>query len=365
MFEVASDSDLGFRVSGSPRVGNTGEQELLELEGDVNRRELLRAIVATGLVPPSLTALDDARTAVDRLLACDTGKSVFWEQTAERYSYGYHGQPPLTVLADLSADFVGVEEFLGRNQSVAGRTNAWRVTAQLAGMIGIVLHDLGRADEAHRWFGTALTAARETQDGPLESWILSRQAMVPLNFGAPRIAADIAARALAVAGRRPSAPMALAASVAARSYASMGRHDMSFANLDLAETAFERLGDAQTTDTWFGYPEQKHYVHASQALTMTGSTARAYVAQSRALELTRSPLSMSAALVEVDRATCLKHDGETEEGLSVAYRAIDALPVAFRTDLVLSRAKTLMRAVPLARSARVSDASDALRNLTG
>jgi hypothetical protein len=158
---------------------------------------------------------------------------------------------------------------------------------------------------AIQWFHTAVAAARETQDGPLESWILSRQAMVPLNFGAPRAAADIAAHALAVAGRRTSASMALAASVAARSYAPMGRDDLTLANLDLAERAFAQLDDTQTTDTWLGYPEQKHYIHASQALTLAGSTARAYVVQSRALEPTRSPRSMSAALIEVDRATCL------------------------------------------------------------
>ncbi|MFI0898518.1 hypothetical protein [Streptomyces sp. NPDC020983] len=47
-------------------------------------------------------------------------------------------------------------------------------------------------------------------------WALARHAMVPLNHGAPRSAADLATRACAEAGRKPSAAAALAAAVAAR-----------------------------------------------------------------------------------------------------------------------------------------------------
>jgi hypothetical protein len=107
----------------------------------------------------------------------------------------------------------------------------------------------------------------------------------------------------------------------------------------------ERLSSDQTVNTWFGYPEQKHHVHLSQALTLLGETQRAYAAQTRALELSKSPSVMTRALIAIDRATCLAHDGEREEAAHVAADAYGQLPASYRSGLTRARAQAVYRAV--------------------
>lgn len=89
----------------------------------------------------------------------------------------------------------------------------------MAGMTAIVLHDLGSRRESRAWFATAARAAAESGDDQLHAWVLAREAMVPLNYGAPKAAAGLAERARHVAGHRPTAAATLAAAVAARAYA--------------------------------------------------------------------------------------------------------------------------------------------------
>ncbi|MFF4795220.1 hypothetical protein ACFY2M_37045 [Streptomyces sp. NPDC001276] len=70
-------------------------------------------------------------------------------------------------------------------------------------MTAIVLHDLGSRRESRAWFATAARAAAESGDDQLDPWVLSREAMVPLNYGAPRAAAALADQARHATGTRP------------------------------------------------------------------------------------------------------------------------------------------------------------------
>ncbi|MFF3518808.1 hypothetical protein [Streptomyces sp. NPDC002573] len=76
-------------------------------------------------------------------------------------------------------------------------------------MTAIVLHDLGSRRESRAWFATAAGAAAESGDQQLHAWVLAREAMVPLNYGAPRAAADLAGQARLAAGTRPTAAAVL------------------------------------------------------------------------------------------------------------------------------------------------------------
>jgi tetratricopeptide (TPR) repeat protein len=339
------------------RTGRVGEDEM-------RRRELLGSLAGLGLIPPTLTALDDTRHAAELMLSraqSQTAGIDYAELAAERHSYGYHGRAPLAVLADIAADFSDIRPLLASVRTPATRTRVCRASAQLAGMIGIVLHDLGNRREAHGWFHTAYLAAEETEDPNLKAWILAREAMVPLNFGAPHAAANLATQARTIAGDRTTASAALACAVASRAHAQLGRDDEALEALSKAESISEQLRGEAATDTWVGYPEQKHHVHASQTLTHLGQTRRAYASQSRALELSRSPDNMqntrngmralSTALIELDRAACLHQDGETVEACDQAQRAITALPGELRVALVLTRAHGLARAIPADRQA--------------
>ncbi|MEU9778699.1 helix-turn-helix transcriptional regulator [Streptomyces sp. NPDC047968] len=319
-----------------------------EQHGDdpMKRRDVLRGALAAGLAGPGLAALTTTRHDIDTALAAGHGDVEFWESTAERYGYGYNGRPPAMVLTDIAEDFTELNTLLSQPQTVKGRSALCYVTGQMAGMAAIVLHDLGQHREAHRWFGTAARAAEQSGDALLHAWVLGREAMVPLNYGAPEAAAQLAERARHIAGDRPSAPAALATAVAARAHAVAGHRAKALDAVAAAETLAGRLGALQQADTWFGYPMQKHHVHMSQALTWLGETDRAYATQQQALRLTRTPSLMTRALIAIDTASCRARDGEHAEAARVALEAYSALPASYRTGLTRSRAEALCQSLP-------------------
>lgn len=134
---------------------------------------------------------------------------------AESYGYGYHGQQPTRVLADLVDDFTTLRPLLTIPQPAPVRARLCRTAGQMAGMTAIVLHDLGSRRESRAWFTTAARAA-ESGDHRLHAWVLAREAMVPLNYGAPKAAADLADQARRTAGHRPTAAATSAARLEVR-----------------------------------------------------------------------------------------------------------------------------------------------------
>jgi DNA-binding Xre family transcriptional regulator len=340
--------DLG--LAARPWEDSTPAPVRSDGDGDdpMKRRDVLRGALAAGLAGPGLAALTTTRHDIDTALAANptTADLGYWESTAERYGYGYHGQAPSDVLADLLQDVDGMKPLLVMPQSVKSRTQLCHVTGQMAGMVAIVLHDLGQHREAHGWFHTAARAAEESGDRLLHSWVLGREAMVPLNYGAPQAAAKLAEKARNLAGKQPSAAAALASAVASRAYAIGGHRDKALGFVADVETLSERLTPQQQADTWFGYPEQKHHVHMSQALTLLGETERAYSTQSRALELSRAPSLMTRALIVIDEATCRAHDGDRERAAQIAAQAYAELPESYRTGLTRTRTLALYRSLP-------------------
>ncbi|MFJ8769611.1 hypothetical protein [Streptomyces clavifer] len=319
-------------------------------DGDdpMNRRQLLRGALAAGLTTAALTALTDSRESVDLALAADTDPADLsdLEAAAEAYGYGYHGQAPTRVLADLVDDFTGLRPYLDAPQPVATRIRVCRTAGQMAGMIAIVLHDLGARKEARKWFATASTAARESGDRHLHAWVLAREAMVPLNYGAPQAAARLAEQARQAAGSHPSAAATLAAAVGARAYALCHQPEHARQAVQAADALMERLDATARAGTWLTYSEQKHHVHLSHAFTTLGDTRRARQSQQRALELSTPTSTMTKSLLTIDAAGCFHHDGDTEQACRQAVTVLDGLPAAFRTGLVHHRATDLYRSIP-------------------
>ncbi|GAA3381048.1 hypothetical protein GCM10020367_70770 [Streptomyces sannanensis] len=313
----------------------------------MKRRNLLRGALAAGLTAPALAALTAARTDVDQTLSPDAPQDLAdLEAAAESYGYGYHGQQPTRVLADLVSDFAGLRPLLAVPQPAPVRARLCRTTGQMAGMTAIVLHDLGSRRESRAWFATASRAAAESGDDHLHAWVLAREAMVPLNYGAPKAAADLAERARHSAGDRPTAAAVLAAAVAARAYALNHQPEQARAALTAADALMDRLPAGERSDTWLTYGEQKHHVHLSHAFTTLGDTRRARESQLRALELSAPTSTMTRTLLLIDGATCAHHDGDSEEACRRTVAALTGLPGDYRTGLVRRRALDLYEAIP-------------------
>ncbi|MEU7429101.1 hypothetical protein [Streptomyces sp. NPDC040750] len=313
----------------------------------MKRRNLLRGALAAGLTAPALAALTAARTDVDQTLSPDTPQDLAdLEAAAESYGYGYHGQAPTRVLADLVTDFTTLRPLLTVPQPAPVRARLCRTAGQMGGMTAIVLHDLGSRRESRAWFATAARAAAESGDQQLHAWVLAREAMVPLNYGAPKAAAGLAEQARRIAGTRPTAAAVLAAAVAARAFALNHQPEQARQALADADALMERLPEGERSDTWLTYGEQKHHVHLSHAFTTLGDTRRANESQQRALELSAPTSTMTRTLLNIDAAACSHHDGDTEQACRRTVDALTALPADYRTGLVRRRALDLYEAIP-------------------
>ncbi|MER5201030.1 hypothetical protein ACWD3J_40805 [Streptomyces sp. NPDC002755] len=257
-----------------------------------------------------MSALPDTRQSFDRALTGFTPADLSdLEAATESYGYGYQGQAPTRVLADPVADFAEIRPLLDMPQPVATRTRLCRTAGQMAGMAAIVLRDVGSRREAGSWFHTAARAVTESGDQQLHACMLAQEAMVPLNYGAPKAAADLAERARRTAGTAAIAVAALAAAVAARVYALSGQTEQARGALADADRLMDRLDGGQLADTWFGHCEQKHHVHLSHAWTALGDIGRARESQDRAFVLSAPTSSMTRTLLKLDAATCVYRDG--------------------------------------------------------
>jgi hypothetical protein len=302
----------------------------------VKRRDLLTA----GLVMP-LAGITAARDETEAALVYAGVEDVTdVEAAAERYSAGYGGRSPEEMLGLLAGKLTEAAPLMRLKHTSAVGKDLARAVAQLGGMAAIVLHDMGRHELAEQWFVTAVKTARRSTDKQTVAWVQARRAMVPLNYGAPRVAAKLASEARREAGAGETAAAALAASVAARAYALTGQHDEADLALRAADHIAGRLPTRETVDSWLGYCEQKHHVHRSQALTMLANTAAARESQQEGIALA-SRSGMTRTLLLLDGAMCIRSDGDPVAACEAAVVAFEQAPGRFQSGLVHQRALKL------------------------
>lgn len=318
-------------------------------EGELLRRELLRMMASGAVMTPAVRELiAHARVLMDAALDPSPRPATVaeWEAVALRYGDGYHGVPPPRVLNAVTADFLAVHACLDRPTTSAARGRMCAVAARLAGTAGIILHDLGEHEEASNWFFTAETAAREGADARLLAWVYARSAMIEINYGSPDRALARARRASIAAGDSVNASAALAAAVRARALSLLHAPREAVRALGCAEELLGRLGSEDAADTWYGYPLQKHLVHASHALTIAGLTAEATKMQDEADSLSKPTSWITKTLIGLDRARCIVRDGDPERGAVRATEALRALPPEYRSGLLAARAIEVSKAIP-------------------
>ena len=321
----------------------------------VDRRQFLGVAAAAGAA--GLPGIAEARNGINAgLSGSDAGDLAYLDGAFERHRGGYHGRPPHVVLAQMSRDLDLLRDVLSRPHPATARAELARTAAGITGLVAIIQHDRGDQRDAHGWFATAEQAARESGDRHMLAWVLARHAMVPLNYGAPNAAADLAIRARTEAGQKPTAAAALAAAVTARALASTGDHQGALRAVADARAIAGNLDATEAADTWFGYPLQKHHVHLSQAFTVLGQTREAYAEQEAALALTQSPSVMTRALLAIDAAACQRADGDLLAAADMAAEVWQQLPAAYRDGLVRSRTEALHHTLSGAAYERLGEA---------
>lgn len=355
-----SSGHLGWPVLGN-QISDTGTEALQlsrpdkrQEEPPVIRRNALRVLLAgtaAAMTDEHLRALDQARALMDTTLAgsaSTTGAIGTWEAQAWAFGSGYGGRPPAALLSEVVAEFLDVQTVMDRPLTDGQRMRLTDVAGRLSGLIAVILHDLGQHRQAVAWFKTGTSASKKANDSALTAWLLARSAMIDVNYGLPKDAVAKTREAQAALGRSTTAPAALAAAVQARGFALMGQPQAAHEALNLADDLFERLSDAERAETWWGYEEQKHLVHASHALTIIGETRSAHDVQTRALALTKTTSHLTRTLLQLDAAACRVKDGAVADGAAAASTALTGLPAGFSSGLIAARATAVDHVIPAA-----------------
>jgi hypothetical protein len=253
------------------------------------RRAVLHgAVVGTGaaLTGGLLTALDGAQQALRRSLAdepldrCDIERL---EESADGLALFSPTAPPVEALTRMLLDFLEVQESLDARPPLALHRRLQHVAAQISSLIADEVMVLGDPDRSRGWHELAGVGADELGDNPLRAQIRALAAMLPLYYGDPAHAVQLARSAHRIPLTMPAASTALALALEALALAPLGDAHAARRALGTARDAYDRLGDPQhRTDIFVkaGHgvaqavpPEQRQVAAAAEYQELLGSLA--------------------------------------------------------------------------------------------
>jgi hypothetical protein len=341
--------------TGSDAPGDGGEED-----ENVLRRTLLQLLAATGagaVIEPDIHsrvfgAVDNIRRRLDETLVSGTVSAAMldqWEEATKGFGRQYMNTPPLQLLCDVLLELSSVRRAMAHRQPVDLQRRLCQMTAQLSGLSGMIMLNIGDHRLARSFFRTARTAADETEDRALRAWVIARESLVPLYYGDPREALNLAKQSRALAGQTPCPAQAMAPIVEARALAMLagtGRKDVvdqAKRALSRARAAFTQMSSDAQDDLAFGYTERQLYFHEGDALVRLGETIQADAVLQQALAKYGPSEWLDPTLIRFDRARCKLLEGEIEEAARMALQTWNSLEDAYRTDIVVRRANDLIR----------------------
>lgn len=321
------------------------------------------ALVMTGRLLPSPNVVrapftgdaleqqvDAARRSVDRTLAAGTISStqldmldeqVLW--TREQYVYTAPA-PMIKVLLDQLAE---VEDLAAQRQPAAVQVRLSELTAMLATLVADALMKLGHLYRSRTWYATARNAADDSGNTELRARVRAQAAMLPFYYGPLEEAVALTRQARIISRGRASATAAFASAAEARALAKLGDAEGAEAALRIATAAFEQSGAGASADNdAFGFPERRFRLYESGTLTALGKTSQARRVQEAALRLYPSKTGIDPALLSLESALCLAHDGSPTEACQLAASTFLRIVPEHRTPIVEERAREVIGALP-------------------
>ncbi|MEV5408525.1 XRE family transcriptional regulator [Thermopolyspora sp. NPDC052614] len=360
---VPSQRELWIQQTGSDAPGAGGEED-----ENVLRRTLLQLLAATGTgvaLDPEIHsrvfgAVDNIRRRMDDTLVSATVSPAMldqWEDATSGFGRQYMNTPPLQLLCDVLLEFSSVRKAMAHRQPVDLQERLCRMAARLAGLSGMIMINLGDHRLARSFFRTGRTAADETGDRALRAWVIARESLVPLYYGDPREALNLARKSRDLAGQTPCAAQAMAPIVEARALAMLagaGKKDVvdqAKRALSRARAAFARMNSDVQGDIAFGYTERQLYFHQGDALVRLGQPLEADVILEQALAKYEPSEWLDPTLIKFDRARCKLLEGEVEEAVAMAMKTWQSLDDDYRADIVVRKAQDLVKAAEQVRNA--------------
>ncbi|ETK31343.1 XRE family transcriptional regulator [Microbispora sp. ATCC PTA-5024] len=322
------------------------------------RRTLLTLLAGTAgaasLDSQVLGAVENLRRRMDDTMVTATVSPAMldqWEQSTNGFGRQYMNTPPLRLLCDVMLEFSAVRKALERRQPIDVQERLCRMAAQLAGLSGMIMIDLGDQRLARSFFRTGRTAADETGDRALRAWVTAREALVPLYYGDPREALTLAKKSRDLAGHTPCAARTMAPVVEARALAMLAgnngaRHEVveqAKRALHRARAAFQQMSANDQEDAAFGYTERQLYFYQGDVLVKLGQTLEADVILEQALGKYSNEDLLDQTLIRFDRARCRLIEGDVEAALQMGQEALDMVDKEYRTELILKPAYELVK----------------------
>ncbi len=341
-------ADDGFGCPADPREA--------EDDDDVLRRAQLRMIAdaAAGVDSQFLGAVERIRRRMDDALVGGTVSATMldqWEETTADYGIQYLTVPPLRLLCDVLLDFGDVRRMCEHRQPLDFSERLCRLAAQLAGLAGMIMIDVGHQRLARSFFRTARTAGDETGDRQLRAWIAVREALVPLYYGDPAEAVALARAGAGLAGRNVCVAAAMAPVMEARALARVAARRGGTAKpqglrrasglLDSAHEALSRLPATDRGDTAFGYTERQLLFHEGDTLVTLAHQHGAERALTQALRLYSTEEVLDRSLTTLGLARCRLEADEPEEALRLSKETLFAVPREHRSEIMVRAARSL------------------------
>ncbi|MEZ0077079.1 XRE family transcriptional regulator [Planotetraspora sp. GP83] len=359
--EERPDTSPGPRVPPVPPDSGTPSTDGGEEDENVLRRTLLGLIVGSvgvGLDSQVLGAVENVRRRMDDTMVTATVSPAMldqWEQATAGFGRQYMNTPPLRLLCDVLLEFSAVRKALERRQPLDVQERLCRMAAQLAGLCGMIMIDLGDHRLARSFFRTGRTAADETGDRALRAWVMARESLIPLYYGDPREAVILAKKSGEMAGHTPCAARTMAPVVEARALAMLAGAngsrqdvvDQAKRALHRARLAFAQMSENDQEDPAFGYTERQLYFYQGDVLVKLGQTLEADVILEQALGKYSGEDLLDQTLIRFDRALCRVIEGDVEEALRMGRQAIDLVDEGHRTELILRPARDLVKAIQI------------------
>ncbi len=286
---------------------------------------------------------------------------IDWEQTVFDNGRATRHHPPSVMLTGLTSDLIELRCALTRCRSSATLRRLTRVVAQMAGLICLTLVKLDSRNEFRNWARTARIAAQEAGDPSMCSWVRAQEAYGHYYAGDLVHAIEVARDAQAFAGQAACVGAVLAAALEARAHAALGIGRDTRAALARAQAVLSRLDADALAPSAFGYNEAQLRFHEGSAFTHRHDTTAAWKAQEQALTLCPPADYTDRTLTQLDRATCLAHDGDISEATACAALALAGLTSEQRSGIISLRAHDIVAALP--RRAEALPAARELRDL--
>ncbi|GII55586.1 hypothetical protein Pth03_39750 [Planotetraspora thailandica] len=361
--EERPDTSLRPRDLPVPQDGGRFSADGGEEDENVLRRTLLKllagggaATAGVGMDSQLLGAVENIRRRMDdTMVSASVSPAMLdqWEQSTNGFGRQYMNTPPLRLLCDVMLEFSSVRKAMERRQPVDVQERLSRMAAQLAGLSGMIMIDLGDHRLARSFFRTGRTAADETGDRALRAWVTAREALVPLYYGDPREALTLAKKSRDMAGHTPCAARTMAPVVEARALAMLAgangsRQDVveqAKRALHRARQAFAQMSVNDQEDAAFGYTERQLYFYQGDVLVKLGQTLEADVVLEQALGKYSGEDLLDQTLIRFDRAMCRFIEGDVDEALRMGRQAIEMVDGAHRTELIMRPAHDLLKSV--------------------